>query len=120
MVRSNALVAFPVRVVHGAIATVQRAAHIRQMIEQVLFTMPGERVMFPDFGVGIERLLFETTGSEVTTATQSLVSAALHKWLGDVIAVREVKVTAVESTLAIDVRYELLDTRETQYERFEL
>ena len=114
------LMAYPPRIVHGAVASTNRVDHIRQMIEQVLFTMPGERVMYPDFGVGLERLLFETTGNEIMVATQSLVNAALHRWLGDVILVRDVKVTAADSTVHIDVMYELLDTRDTQRERFTL
>jgi phage baseplate assembly protein W len=118
--KPSALVAFPVRIVYGAVATAQRVAHIRQMIEQVLFTMPGERVMYPDFGVGLERLVFETTGNEVMTATQSLVSAALQRWLGDVISVREVKLNVNDATVSIDVLYELVDTRETQSETFQL
>lgn len=119
MARAASYLAYPVRVVHGSIATTSRNPHIRQMIEQVLFTMPGERVMYPDFGVGLERLVFETTASEVTTATQSLVSAALHRWLGDVISVLDVKVAVQDSTLSIDVVYELIDTREQQSEHFE-
>jgi uncharacterized protein len=118
--RCDALMAYPPRVVHGVVANATRFAHIRQMIEQVLFTMPGERVMYPDFGVGLERLLFETTGNEITAATESLISAALHRWLGDVISVRHVTVSVAESALSIEIGYELLDTRETKQETFRL
>ena len=113
-------IAYPLAIAQSEVVTAGPDAHIRQMIEQVLFTMPGERVMYPDFGVGLERLVFETTASEVTTATQSLVSAALHRWLGDVISVLDVKVAVHDSTLSIDVVYELIDTREQQSEHFEL
>ena len=111
---------YPAHIIHGSVATSARASHVREMIEQVLFTMPGERVMYPDFGVGLERLLFESTGSEITVATQSLVSAALHRWLGDVIAVNDVKVTVSESTLSVEVAYQLLDNRKHQRELFKL
>lgn len=112
--------AYPAHIIHGSVATSARTAHVREMIEQVLFTMPGERVMYPDFGVGLERLLFESTGNEITVATQSLVSAALHRWLGDVIAVKDVKVTVSESTLSVEVAYQLLDNRQHQRELFKL
>jgi len=117
--RPAVLLAFPLRLVHGMVATAARADHIRQMIEQVLFTMPGERVMYPDFGAGLERLLFETTATEITTATQSLVSVALQRWLGDVISVRDVRIAVVESTLSVTVTYEVLETRDLRQERFE-
>lgn len=114
------LLAYPLRIVHGAVATTTNPEHVRQMIEQVLFTMPGERVMYPDFGVGLERLLFETTGTVVLAAAQSLVSAALQRWLGDIISVRDVVVAAHESTITVDITYELVEAPQVQQERFVL
>jgi uncharacterized protein len=100
-------------------ARASRQDHVRQMIEQVLFTIPGERVMYPDLGVGVERLVFETGGVEVTAAAQSLIASALQRWLGDVIAVRDVRVTTVEATVSVDILYELIETRELRQERYE-
>jgi uncharacterized protein len=110
--------AFPLRIVNGAVATASRPDHVRQMIEQVIFTMPGERVMYPDFGVGLERLLFESTAREIITATESLVTGALHQWLGDLIAVRDVRIDVVETAVTVDVAYELIASRELRRERF--
>lgn len=92
---------------------------MRQMIEQVLFTMPGERVMHPEFGTGITRLLFDTTTSDAVSVAQSLVSAQLQRFLGDIISVRDVDVTVEESKLSVNVVYELLETRQIRQERFE-
>jgi phage baseplate assembly protein W len=114
------VLAYPLRIVHGSVATASRPAHVRQMIEQVLFTRPGERVMLPDFGVGLELLLFETTGSERLALTQSQVGAALTRWLGDIISVRDVAIAVRESTMTIDVTYELIETQALARERFEL
>jgi hypothetical protein len=59
-----------------------RAAHVRQMIEQVLFTRRGERVNRPDFGAGVSELLFSENAPELAAAAQHMVQASLHQWLG--------------------------------------
>ena len=100
------------------VATSPPPTHIHEMIEQVLFTTPGERVMYPTFGVGLERLLFDSTASDVVAATQALINEALQEWLGDLILVRGVAVAAVQSTLTIVVTYQVLATRETHRAEF--
>lgn len=115
----QSFLAYPLRIVNGTVVTSPSPLHIREMIEQVLFTMPGERVMYPEFGVGLERLLFDSTASDITAATQALISEALQEWLGDLIVVRGVAVVAIDSTVSISVTYELLATRETQRVVFE-
>ena len=116
----NAFVAYPLRIVNGMVATSPSPQHVKEMIEQVLFTMPGERVMYPEFGVGLERLLFDSTAGDVLAATQALISEALQQWLGDVIVVRSVAVAAAESTVRITVSFELIVTREAQRVVFQL
>lgn len=88
-------------------------AWIRGLIEQVLFTAPGERVMRPDFGSGLRELVFAPNSPELAAATQFLVQAALQQWLADLITVDAVTVEAVEAQLTVTVRYVLLrsDTR---------
>lgn len=112
-------VAYPLRVVNGAVVTSPSPTHVREMIEQVIFTMPGERVMYPTFGVGLERLLFDSTATDVMAATQALINAALQQWLGDVITVRSVVVDSVDSLVRISVVYDLLATHEVQRVVFE-
>ena len=79
--------------------------HIKDLIEQVLLTSPGERVNRPTFGSGLMQLVFAPNGGSMAAATQFSVQAALHEWLGDLIEVREVEVEAVDSTLAVTIRY---------------
>ena len=81
---------------------------MRDLIEQVLFTAPGERVMRPDFGSGVAQLVFALNSIEVAGATQALVQSALQRWLGDRIAVLEVRVESVDAQLQVTVRYQLL------------
>jgi hypothetical protein len=79
--------------------------HIRQVIEQVLFTSPGERVNRPTFGSGVNQLLFAPNSNELAAATQFMVQGALQQWLGNLIHVESVTVTHSDSTLHILVQY---------------
>ena len=80
--------------------------YVRDLVEQVLFTAPGERVNRPSFGSGVLRLVFEPGGAEVAAATQFLVQSALQQWLADVVEVQAVHVDGDDSTLLrVAVRY---------------
>lgn len=79
--------------------------HIRDMIFQVLFTNPGERVNRPDFGCGVKQLVFMPNSDALATATQFLVQGALQRWLDGVIQVESVDVEAVEAELRVTVAY---------------
>jgi phage baseplate assembly protein W len=102
----------------GRTATTTADDHVRDMIEQVLLTLPGERVNRPDFGSGLLQLTFAPLSDELASATQFLVRGALQQWLGDVIAVEEVEVTGAESSLRVLVQYVVLRTGERRVERF--
>jgi phage baseplate assembly protein W len=86
--------------------------HLRDLIEQVLFTAPGERVMRPDFGSGLLGLVFEPGGPELVATTQHLVQGALEQELGHLIAVESVQVSQDEGELSVGVAYVVLATQE--------
>jgi uncharacterized protein len=94
------------------------AGHVRELIEQLLFTAPGERVMRPDFGTGLPQLLFGPASPELAAATQMLVQSALQQWLGDVVEPREVRVTAGEGSIEVVVAYALRATGELRTDSF--
>ena len=102
----------------GRTATTARDDHIRDLIEQVLFTAPGERVMRPDFGSGLLALVFEPNSSTLAATTQMLVQGALQQYLSDLIAVLSVQVVNDDSALRVDVRYVVLLDRSTHMESF--
>lgn len=79
--------------------------HIRDLIHQVLFTSPGERVMRPDFGSGLLQLVFAPNSTELAATTQLLAQAALQQWLGDLIVLETVEVAAEDATLRVTVSY---------------
>jgi phage baseplate assembly protein W len=100
-------------------AEADEEAYIRGLIEQVLFTSPGERVMRPDFGSGLMQLVFAPNSSELAATTQFLVQGALQQWLGNLIVLQAVEVEAVESTLRVLVRYVIRRTGASQEASFE-
>src|SRR5919109_798092 len=89
----------------GRTATTDTADHIRDLIEQVLFTSPGERVMRPDFGAGLLTLVFEPNSTTLAATTQMLVQSALQQHLSGLIAVQAVEVVNDDAALRVDVRY---------------
>jgi hypothetical protein len=97
---------FPYKFDHrGRTSETDYEDHIRDMIEQVLFTSPGERVNRPSFGSGLLQLVFAPNSEELAGTTQFLVQGALQEWLGDLIQVESVQVESVESTLKVIVQY---------------
>lgn len=100
---------FPYRIdERGRTAATTRDDHIRDLIEQVLFTAPGERVMRPDFGSALLSLVFEPNSSTLAATTQTLVLAALQEHLAGLIAVQAVEVRNDDGALRVDVRYTVL------------
>jgi len=98
--------AFPLRLdPRGRTALADDEDYLRGLVEQVLFTRPGERVNRPDFGSGVDRLVFAPTDDALAQSTQALVHGALQQWLGDLIRVENVSVTAVDSRLDVVVEY---------------
>jgi phage baseplate assembly protein W len=96
----------------GRTASVGRDAHVRQMLEQLLFTRPGERVMRPDFGCGLADLLFGPNSPELAAAVGLTCRTAVNQWLGDVIDVAELTVTADDSKLFVRISYVVRSTGE--------
>ncbi len=91
---------------------------VRQLVEQVLFTAPGERVNLPDFGSGLLQLVFAPNSAEMAAATQFTVQGALQKWLSNYIKVQSVTASAEESKLTVTVTYSPLATGITQVQTF--
>lgn len=102
----------------GRVANATEDQHIRQMIEQVLFTLPGERVNRPDFGSGIQQLIFAPNSEELAAATEFLVKGALEQWLGEVIEVEAVAVESEDSRLQITIQYIVRRTQQRQIVEF--
>lgn len=102
----------------GRTAETGEDEHVRDMIEQLLFTSPGERVNRPDFGSGLLQLVFAPNSFELAAANQVSMQATLQRWLGDLIEVQKVQVETEEATLRITLEYMLRQTGERQTAQF--
>lgn len=103
----------------GRSASTDANDHVRDLIYQVLFTIPGERVNRPEFGCGLKQLVFAPASDALAASTEQLVHGSLIRWLDTVISVEQVSVTADEATLQVDVTYRRRDTEERRQEVFE-
>ncbi len=92
--------------------------HIRQMIEQLLFTNPGERVNRPDFGSGLLQLVFAPNAPELAAALQFAMQGAIQRNLGDLIEVQTLQVTSEDAVVSIELRYVVRRTGQPQTARF--
>jgi phage baseplate assembly protein W len=112
-------IAYPFQVdQRGRTAEAGDDRHIKDMIEQVLFTSPGERVNRPTFGSGIMQLVFAPNNEALTAATQIAVQSALQQWLGDYIQVESLEVTSQGATLRVVIAYYVRRTQERQLAEF--
>ncbi|MDX2506079.1 MAG: GPW/gp25 family protein [Gammaproteobacteria bacterium] len=103
----------------GGTAETDYADHIRDMIHQVLFTSPGERVNRPTFGSGLLQMVFAPNSVDLSVASQMLVQSALQEWLGDLIVVDTVEVQGIDSALHVRVDYLILKTQQRQVAEFD-
>ncbi|MCE2970733.1 MAG: GPW/gp25 family protein, partial [Burkholderiales bacterium] len=62
----------------GRVATADAEQVIRQRIEQLLFTDPGERVMLPEFGCGLNQLVFQGNNPLLAAAAEFRIAKALQ------------------------------------------
>jgi hypothetical protein len=113
--------AFPFRIgPDGRTATPQSLdEHVKGEIIQLLLTSPGERMFLPPFGGGLKRLVFERNDDVSAGLSRAIISQALSRYLGTRITVQTLDVTAQESTLAVDLRYQIVASGETRQVRFE-
>jgi phage baseplate assembly protein W len=102
----------------GRTAATDDADHIRDMIEQVLFTAQGERVNRPDFGSGLLQMVFAPNSAELAAALQFTAQAALQRYLGDLIDLQQLEVTAQDATLTVVVNYVIRATQQQQTSAF--
>ena len=102
----------------GRTAEADESDHIRDLIEQVLMTSPGERVNRPTFGSGLMQLVFAPNSDALAAATLMSVQASLQQWLGTLIQVDGVEVNRDDATLSISVKYTIRRTQELRVQQF--
>jgi phage baseplate assembly protein W len=110
---------YPVLFQSGRTATTGDADHIRDMLEQLLFTNPGERVNRPTFGSGLLGRVFEPNSPEQAAVLQATMQAAVLQELGDLIELQTLEVTSEEEALRVIVNYAIRETGEPRTESME-
>lgn len=101
-------------------AETSEADHVRDLIEQILFTNPGERVNRPDFGAGIPQLLFAPVSMEQAATAEFMIRGALQRYLGHRVEVTGISVEPAEATLIVTIAYRILRSGADATARFEL
>lgn len=102
----------------GGAATVGDDDHVRDLIFQVLFTSPGERVNRPEFGCGLKSLVFMPSSPALAAALQALVKGALQKWLEHEIQVEQIEVETLDERIEVTVAYRRRIGGERRVEQF--
>jgi hypothetical protein len=113
-------IAFPFRVdQRGRTADVDYSGHVRDMVELLLFTAPGERVMRPDFGCGLLDLVFEPNSPELAATLQLTVHAQLQRWLGDLIEINSLDITSQDNVVSVRLSYTVRATGDQRTDIFQ-
>lgn len=89
----------------GTLDTADDEQWVLELIEQVLFTRPGERVNLPDFGCGVEQLVFQPSSPELATAVQYLVKSELQRWLAGLADIGNIAASNEGERLSITIEY---------------
>ncbi len=111
---------FPFSVGKDGPKTSSRSDHVREQIEQVLFTSPKERVFRPEFGVGVRRLVFEPNNAALRNATLKRLNASLAEALHGEVDPRtlEIDVSNEDEKLIIHISYVLAAINRQESHKF--
>ena len=117
--------AFPLEIGEGGAAVSSRLDHVREQIEQVLFTNPGERWFRPEFGGGVTAAIFEPNSRELWEVTKQRVLASLTDALSGEVDPKTLEVTVDDAgegaeKLVITIAYTLAPINHSEQLRFEL
>ena len=103
-----------------------RSTHVREQIEQVLFTNPGERVFRPAFGAGVRALIFEPNNQSLRELARERLTSSLSDALQGEVDPKTLKVTfpelepGEEHKLKIVISYTLATIGHSEQQEFEL
>ena len=112
-------IAFPFHfTADGRTASTSDADHVRGMIELLLFTQPGERVMRPDLGTGVLQFIHAGNSPEVASALQRTIQAALTQFLGNVVDIGDLRVESIDAELRVTLAYAIRATGEQRVDTF--
>jgi uncharacterized protein len=99
--------AYPFRIAEDGRAACPASGeeHVKQEVTQLILTAVGERLLQPDIGTNVRRLVFENIDEVTAGITKATIGQALTRWLGHRVELEELIVEAAESTITVDLRY---------------
>ena len=103
---------------NGRSAVTGEEQHIRDLIEQTLFTSPGERVNRPTFGCGLRQVIFEPNSDILALSINTMIQSSLNQFLDHLITVESVDVKNKESVLEVTVKYVIRKNQKTNVTTF--
>ena len=92
--------------------------HVHDELIQLILTSPGERLFLPEFGGGVQRLVFENADKTTEGLVKATLTQAISTWLGHRIALKELTVKVEASTIEVEIQYQITGTEETQVMTF--
>ena len=111
---------FPLTIGANGAATSLRQAHVREQIEQVLFTAPGERWFRPEFGIGVPALVFEPNSHPLWEITKKRLFSSLIEALAGEVSSNSLRVDVIgeDEKLLVTISYQLATINHTEQLRF--
>ena len=102
----------PVPDEHGRLPYPDLETSVRESIRIILSTRPGEQLMRPDFGAGLDRLLHESNTLATRRSIRDLVQGSLTRWERRILLDRvEVwEVAGEPAHVRVDIAYRLART----------
>lgn len=91
------------------LATLEYHNSVRAMIEQILFTAPGERVNRPGFGVGAQHAVFDPNSPFLASRIRTALEENAYQHLGRDVVVLKVEVTTDEAALHVGLTFQISD-----------
>jgi len=95
------------------------ADHIREEIIQLVLTNPGERVMLPEFGGGVRRLVFENSDEVTIGITRALLTRSISRFLGHRVTLETLDVAVENETIEVSIGYRIAGTEESRVLTFQ-
>ena len=93
--------------------------HIREEIIQLILTNPGERVVQPEFGGGVRRLVFENADEVTGGMTKAMLTQAVSRYLGHRVTLEDLDVIIENETIDITINYRIAGTEDTRVLKFQ-
>ena len=113
--------AFPFRMASDGRAATNDTVDQQALDEliQLILTNQGERLFLPDFGGGARRLLFQGITDATATLSRTMLTQAAQQWLTGRIILKHLNVTVNDTTIEIDVGYQVAGSDQVRQAIFE-